>query len=116
MWRLLADENFNGDFTRGLLLREPSLDLIRVQDVGLAGRDDPEVLAWAASNGRILLTHDRATIPDYAWERVTSGESMPGVFVINDRFAIGAAIEEIHTIVACTAQEEWMDRVLYLPL
>ena len=37
MWRLLADENFNGDIVREVLLRHPNLDLVRVQDVGLAG-------------------------------------------------------------------------------
>ena len=35
MVRLLSDENFNGDIVRGMLLRRPDLDLIRVQDVGL---------------------------------------------------------------------------------
>lgn len=37
MLRLLADENFNGDIVRGLLLQKPDLDVIRVQDVGLFG-------------------------------------------------------------------------------
>ena len=37
MLRLLADENFHGDIVRGLLLRQPDLDLVRVQDVGLTG-------------------------------------------------------------------------------
>ena len=36
MLRLLADENFNGDVLRALLLRQPDLDIVRVQDVGLA--------------------------------------------------------------------------------
>jgi predicted nuclease of predicted toxin-antitoxin system len=58
MLRPLADENFNSDIVRGLLLRQPNLDIARVQDVGLAGADDPEVLAWAAENNRIVLTHD----------------------------------------------------------
>ncbi len=56
MLRLLADENFNGDIVRGLLLRQADLDLVRVQDVGLAGAEDPQLLAWAAENDRILLT------------------------------------------------------------
>jgi len=55
---LLSDENFNGDIVRGLFLRQPQLNLLRVQDVGLQTIDDPTILAWAASNGRILLTHD----------------------------------------------------------
>ena len=38
MLRLAADENFNGDMIRGLLRRSPSLDIVRVQDVGLSGQ------------------------------------------------------------------------------
>lgn len=116
MLRLLADENFNGDILRGLLLREPGLDVVRVQDAGLAGRDDPDVLAWAAEQNRIVLSHDRATMPDYASDRVAAGEPMPGLLLFDDRFPTGQAIQEILLIVACTRQEEWLDRVVYLPL
>ncbi len=31
-----ADENFNNDIVRGLLRREPKLDIVRIQDVGLS--------------------------------------------------------------------------------
>ena len=64
MWRLLSDENFNGDILRGLSLRQPALDVVRTQDVGLEGVDDSAVLAWAAEHHRVLLTHDRATMPE----------------------------------------------------
>jgi hypothetical protein len=47
MLRLLADENFNGDIVRGLLLRQPDLDLVRMQDVGLAGSEDPDSTPFA---------------------------------------------------------------------
>ena len=62
MLRLVADENFNRDIVRGLLRRLPGIDVVRVQEVGLGGEDDPMVLAWAASEGRLVLTHDKATI------------------------------------------------------
>ena len=55
MLRLVSDENFNGDIVRGLLLRQPALDLYRVQDVGLEEADDPTILAWAAANNRIVV-------------------------------------------------------------
>jgi predicted nuclease of predicted toxin-antitoxin system len=66
MLRLLSDENFNGEVVRGLLRQLPDLDVVRTQDVGLLGKDDPAILAWAAAEGRILLTHDRRTVPDFA--------------------------------------------------
>lgn len=82
MLRLLSDENFNGDIIRGLFLRQPNIDLIRVQDVGLQEENDPEILTWAANNERILITHDRATMPDFAYERLVIGKT-------NDRLICG---------------------------
>ena len=35
MLRFVADENFNNNIVRGLLRRQPELDLVRIQDVGL---------------------------------------------------------------------------------
>lgn len=67
--RLLTDENFNGAILRGLVRRLPELDIVRVQDIGLIHTDDPDILEWAANEGRILLTHDVATIMMYAYEQ-----------------------------------------------
>jgi predicted nuclease of predicted toxin-antitoxin system len=102
MLKLLSDENFNGDIIRGLFLRQPNLDLLRIQDVGLRKMDDPAILAWAARNERILLTHDRATVPDFAYERLVRGEAVAGIFVINDRMPIRQAIDELLLLVDCS--------------
>ena len=51
MFRLLTDEDFDNDILRGLLLRRPALDIVRVQDSSLAGEEDPVVLEWAAQQG-----------------------------------------------------------------
>ena len=40
MLRLLSDENFNGEIVRGLFRANPTIDLVRVQDVGLLAADD----------------------------------------------------------------------------
>ena len=115
MLRLLSDENFNGDIVRGLLLRQPGLDLRRVQDVELEEADDPTILAWAAANNRIVLTHDHATMPDFAYARVVDGQPMPGVFMAV-RIIVRQAIEELLLVEACSEQAEWADLVVYLPL
>lgn len=116
MLSLLSDENFNGDIVRGLFLRQPELDLLRVQDVGLGEEDDPAILDWAINNERILLTHDRATMPDFAYERLVRGKQMAGLFVVNDRMPIRQAIDELFLLVNCSKQAEWLGIVLYLPL
>lgn len=113
---LVADENFNGVILRGLFRRKPTLDVVRIQDVGLLGADDPTILSWTAMQRRILLTHDRATVPDFAHERVKAGLPMPGVFVASDRLAIGRAIEDHLLLAAGSERVEWDGQVLYLPL
>jgi hypothetical protein len=116
MLRLLADENFNGDIMRGLLLRQPDLDIVRVPDVGLAGAEDPHLLAWAAENNRIVLSHDRATMSDHAYERVAAGELMAGVFILGNTLPVGKAIEEILLLNECSEQAEWIGRAVHVPL
>jgi len=87
-----------------------------VQDVALAGADDPAILNWAAENDRIVLTHDRATMPSHAMQRVTAGLKMPGALLINDRLPVGQAIDEIILISECTDDVEWYGKVVYLPI
>ena len=116
MLLLAADENFNGNIVRGLLRHQPMLDLVRIQDVGLSGAEDSVVLAWAAQEGRILLTHDVSTITRYAYDRVQASQPMPGVFEVSRDLAIGRAIEEILLLAECSLEREWEGQVRYLPL
>ena len=62
-----------------MLRRSSNVDLVRVQDVGLLGAPDEDILDWAAENNRILLTHDKATIPGFAYNRMLSQQKMCGV-------------------------------------
>ena len=87
-----------------------------VQDTALQGAKDPPLLAWAAEQRRILVTHDLKTIPKHAYERVEAGEAMPGVIAVPDSFAIGQAIEELAILIDCSEQQEWENLVIYLPL
>jgi predicted nuclease of predicted toxin-antitoxin system len=112
--KLLSDENFDGDILRGLFRRRSDLDIVRVQDVGLSATPDPDVLAWAAAEGRILLTHDRDTMPNFAYGRVRIGQPMPGLFLVSDQMPVGQAIDEILLAVECLTPEECKDFVRLL--
>jgi hypothetical protein len=114
--RLLADENLNYNIVRGLGRRLPEIDIVRVQDVGLAGADDPSLLAWAAVEGRIIVSHDVQTLAKYAHERVNASLPMPGVIEISFRVPVRAAIEDLVVIAECGLPDEWEGKVLYLPL
>lgn len=116
MISLLADENLDGNSVRGVLPRVRGVDIVRVQDVGLAGADDPTALAWAADQGRVLITHDVETVTRFAFERIDAGLPMPGVIEIVASASIGKAVEDLALILECLTDGELENRVLYVPL
>jgi len=115
MLKLLADENFDNTVIRGLFRRNPKIDIVRVQDVGLSGKNDPTILDWAAQEGRILLTHDVSTITRYAYDRVRQGHTMPGVIEVSLDAPVGRVIEDILVLVECSQEGELEGQVQYLP-
>ena len=115
MLKLLADENFDNTIMRGLLRRQPDIDIIRVQDTELYGANDPTVLAWAAQENRILLTHDVATITRYAYERIAKEQLMPGVIEVVSGSQVGRVIEDILMLLECALDSELANQIYYLP-
>ena len=116
MIKLLADENLDNTIIRGLLRRNSDIDIVRVQDVELSGEDDPVVLEWAADEGRILLTHDIATITHYAYERLTNNLAMPGVIEIHTNVPVGKVIEDLIIVLECGTAEDFDGQIHYLSL
>ena len=116
MIRFLADENLNGDILSGLRRQRPDLDIVRVQDVGMTGAPDEEVLEWAARQNRVVLTHDVGTMTGYAHARLGRGLPMPGVFEISPRARLSDLIGDILLLVTCGREEDWKGQILYLPL
>jgi predicted nuclease of predicted toxin-antitoxin system len=66
MLRLASDADVHGDILRGLRRRLPDIDLVRAQDALPEAASDPEVLAWAAAENRVLITNDRNTMIKFA--------------------------------------------------
>ena len=62
---------------------------------GLLGKRDPRVLEWAATENRVLLTHDASTMTKHAYARVESAKPMPGLFEISQEISIGEAVADL---------------------
>ena len=116
MLRWLVDENFNNNIVRALFRESRDLDIVRAQDAGLAGKDDETLLAWAAMQVSILLTHDVSTITAHAYRRVMKGDRRPGVFEVSQRVPVRAAVEDVLLLTECSQPGEWEGQVRYLPL
>ena len=61
--RFQADADFNQIMVKAILRREPSIDFQTAHAAKLTGVRDEAVLAVAAKDGRLLVTHDRKTMP-----------------------------------------------------
>ena len=116
MLRLLSDQDFDHDILRGLRLRLPDLNAVTARQAGLDRKPDPEVLAWAATQGRIVVTHDRNTMTRFAYDRVRDSQAMPGAFVISREMPVGKAIADLKVLLECSEEVEWDGLVVFLPL
>ena len=112
--RFLADENFNAKIIAGLLRREPSVDFLTAKSAGILGISDPAVLAIAARTGRILISHDRETMPAH-FSQFIVGSTSPGLLIVAQILDIKVAIEQLLLVWAASEAEEWIDRVGYIP-
>ena len=115
MLRFAADENFSGRIVRGLTRRIPDLDLVRIQVSDVAGCDDRRLLEWTAAGGRILLTHDVASISAAAIARVAAGQGMPGVVEVRQDAPMGRVIDDLVLLAAVAEPSDLEGQILYLP-
>jgi predicted nuclease of predicted toxin-antitoxin system len=78
--RLLIDQDIDHDILRGLIRRIPQLDAVTAFEGGMSEATDPELLTWAAQEGRIIITHDRTTMPTHAASLMGEGEKYRWTF------------------------------------
>ncbi len=113
--RFLADADLNQKIVLGLLRREPAIDFQTASQGDVIGRPDLEVLAIAARENRILISHDRGTMPAH-FTRFTETQSSPGLILVSQEIDIGTAIEDLLLIWAESTLEEWRDKIGFVPL
>ena len=105
--RFLADHNFNEAILAGVGRRDETIDILRVRQVGMQQTPDPEILEWAAENGRVVLSHDVNTMEGYGYARIVAGLRMPGLFLIEESEPIGPVIQDIALAAVSSVEGEW---------
>jgi hypothetical protein len=55
-------------------------------------------------------------MPAAAHARLASGNSFPGLFMVQQLLPIGPMIDDIVLIWAASEQEEWRDQIVHLPV
>jgi hypothetical protein len=113
--RFQADADLDGRILRGLRRTAPEIDIRTAFDAGFHGVSDPDVLRMSADAGRVLVSQDRRTMPTHFAHFVKLALS-PGVILLREATPIAAAIEEIVLIWSASHAEEWIGRLIWIPL
>ena len=113
--RFQADADLNQVIVSAVVRRVPAIDFRTATSAGLAGLKDQEVLVVAARDGRILVTHDHATMPRHFGEFLRSQRS-PGLIVVPQHLPIGEVADDLILIWTATNAKEWTDRIAFLPI
>ena len=110
-----ADNDLKRAIVNGVKRRQPAIDFQTAVEVQLDGLPDEEVLRLAASEGRILVSHDRRTMPVHFADFITTQQSA-GVILIEQRLSLREAIDELLLIWEASTAEEWINRLEFIPL
>ena len=114
--RFLADADLNKAILSGVLRREPSVDFLTAHAAGLRKMKDPEVLALAAGQGRVLVSHDVGTMPAHFRQFIADGKHCAGVFLVPQTLELRTVIEELLLVWLASEASDWENRLEWLPL
>jgi hypothetical protein len=112
--RFQADADLNEDIVKGVLRREPRIDFRTATSAGLRGLSDLEVLALAAEEGRILVSHDRKTMPR-TFGKFIQNKTSPELFLISQKADLLIANESVVFAWIASDHEEWINRMVAIP-
>ena len=112
--RFQADADLRLPIVMGLKRREPTVDFKTALDAGLTGLDDPTVLAMAAAEGRVLVTHDVSTMPEH-FARFIEQRTSAGVILIRQDLSYREAIDGLLRLWITSEAEDLRNVIMFLP-
>ena len=113
--RFQADADLNNVIVKATRRREPGIDFQAAHTAKLDHLSDTEVLAVAAKTGRILVTHDRKTMPKHVAEFIVEATSH-GVIIVPQKLAVSTVVDDLILIWLASEADEWINRIYSLPL
>ncbi len=113
--RFQADNDLNQNLVHAVRRRNLQIDFQTAPEANLHGLEDEAVLAFAATEGRGLVSHDRQTIPLHFAEFIIN-QTSAGVILISQDLPLSQAVEELILVWEASEAEEWIDSLLSIPL
>jgi Domain of unknown function (DUF5615) len=113
--RFQADADLNHHIVAATRQREPGIDFQSAAELDLEGVSDPDILELAAEQGRVLVTHDRRTMPNYFRTRLVGRKTSPGVLIAPQFAPVDLIVEALILIWSASDSEDWRNQIYHLP-
>lgn len=68
-------------------------------ELGMGEASDSMLLVWAADEGRVVVTHDRRTMPSHAAELMAQEKTIAGLFIAPRDLPLHQVIEDLELLV-----------------
>ena len=75
-----------------------------------------DILVWCEEHDFMLVTNNRRSMPRHLSDHLAAGRHIPGILVINVSMSMGDTIDELILIARASADEEYQDLIVYLPI
>ena len=116
--KYLIDENVNPLYPNQIRRREPGIviQVVGEPETPPKGTLDPEILCWCEERQFVLVTNNRTSMPVHLSDHIALGRHIPGIFILNPNLTIGENLEELILAALPSEDDEYQDRIVYLPL
>ena len=116
--KYLIDENVNPLYANQLREKEPQILVKVIGELDVPPRStlDPEILHWCEENQFILVTNNRTSMPVHLRDHLAENRHIPGILILNPNLSIGENLEGLILIALASDDNEYEDRIVYLPL
>lgn len=112
--RFQADNDLDQRIVVATRRLNPAIDFQTALALDLHGVPDENVLLLSANEGRVLVSHDRSTMPGHFGNFIANQDS-PGVIIVSDQITIGQAAEWLRLIWEASEAEEYVNVLYYVP-
>jgi len=115
--RFLLDENLSPRLKMAVLRLNPEIDILRIGDPNTLPLSslDPEVLIYLDRSQWLLITDNRASMPDHLQAHWQHGRHIWGLLWVRPNTPMRALAQELVIIWETTDAEEWQDCLDWIP-
>jgi hypothetical protein len=119
--RYVLDEHLRGELWQAVLSHNAQgvypIDVVRVGDPSdlPLGTDDPGLLQWAETEGRIVVSRDESTMKTHLADHLQAGRHSPGLFLVRKKSTLPEVVFFLVAAGYASDPGEWQDQFRCIP-